>query len=149
VTGAGRVATQALTEGYGPSRNVDLVNAINLGRMIDLGERDSGAQTSIWLGLRNTPAASQDYQTVVHALSVAGLNVGKTYGNNRVIEVIGTTSAINAYFGTSIHNVGEGRFGSRYANVRSMTLPAAIAPFVNAAMANNLIMHKPLSHRMW
>ncbi len=135
-------------EAYGASRNTDLNNAANLRGMSDLGARSSDAQTDVWIALRNTPTVSQDEQTVITELKNAGFQITQTFASNLLIQAKAPASTISSYFNTTLHDVSEGRYGTRYANATSMTVPAAIAPYVRAVVADNVIRRHRLSYRI-
>lgn len=143
------VATQSLTrESYGAARDTALANAIDVRRIGDLGERSAISQSTVSLVLRNTSTVSQDEQTVIASLKAAGFRIVRTYASHMLIEASAPAATVNGYFGTSLHDVSQGRFGTRYANVTSTTIPAAIAPYVRGVVADNLITRRRMSHRI-
>ncbi len=132
----------------GAARDTDLKNAVNVRFMSDLGGRNADAPTPVSIVMRAAPTAAQDERTVIAALQAAGFTVTRTYPSHLLIQATAPASLVNGYFRTAIHNVYEGRYGRRYANVSSITLPAAIAPYVQGVVADNVIRKHRLSYRM-
>lgn len=135
-------------ESYGAARDTDLQNAVNLRSMSDLGFRAADSATSISIVIRSTSTAPRDEQTVIAALQAAGFRITQTYPSHLLIEATAPASVVNSYFRTAIHNVYQSRYGQRYANVSSITVPAAIAPYVQGVVADNVIRKHRLSYRM-
>ena len=89
------------------------------------------------------PTAQQEQQ-VAAALRAAGLTVTHEYANRTIIDAEAPSSVVERTFGTEIHSVSQGRFGTRYTNVKPATLPASLATLVKDVTLNNLI----VAHRM-
>lgn len=141
-----RLQSQAY-ESYGEQHDTVLPFARRFDAAADLGERNANESANVMLVLRNTPTMAADSQTVISALRSAGLNVTMTSTDHSLVQVNGQSSAVNSYFRTSLHNVSQGKYGVHYVNATAMTLPAAIAPYVGAVLADNLVARIPLSHR--
>jgi len=133
-------------QSLGAARDTDLQNAVNVRSMSDLGFRT--ALTPVSVVLRSTPTAARDEQTVSAALQAAGFSITHTYPSHLLIEAAAPASVVNGYFRTAIHNVYQARYGERFANVASITVPAAIAPYVQGVVADNVIRKHRLSYRM-
>jgi hypothetical protein len=133
---------------YGEARDTEVTAAVKLHKMPDLGARSNTAPTTLSLVLRNTATLTQDEKTVIAALQAAGFQITQTFESHLVIQAKAPASVVNAYFGTAMHDVYQGRYGQRYANVAPITVPAAIAPYVSSVVANNLITRHRLSHRI-
>ncbi len=142
------MARSVARESYGVARDTELANAVNLARVRDLGQRSADSQSNVSLVLRNTSTVAQDEQSVIAVLQTAGFHIVHTYGSHLLIEASAPASTINSYFRTSLHDVGQGRYGTRYANATSMTLPAVIAPYVKGVVADNLITRHRMSYRI-
>ncbi|HET9029359.1 MAG TPA: protease pro-enzyme activation domain-containing protein, partial [Candidatus Aquilonibacter sp.] len=128
---------------YGEQRDTMLNNAIRVPRSADLGARAATESTPVTLAIRNTPTANRDVQTVARELRAAGFTATV---NGLLITATAPAATVNGYFRTAIHNVSQGPVGPRYANTAPITLPAAIAPYVGAVAADNLITRHRMSH---
>lgn len=80
-----------------------------------------------------------DETAVVQALRSAGFTIIKIYPVHTLVDAEAPAATIEHYFGTDISNVTEGRFGQRYTNVRPVTVPSGIAPYVRTIIANDLV----------
>ena len=128
---------------YGEMRDTQLGYVQRFARSADLGERSAGDSTRVVLVMRNTPTAAADEQTVIAALRSAGFSIAQTFDNHSLIVANAPASAVGSYFRTSIHTIDQGRYGTRYANVSALTLPASIAPYVHDVLADNLVARTP------
>ena len=133
-------------ESYGEMRDTVLPFAQRFSDAADLGLRNADQSTSVMLVLRNTQTMAADQRTVISSLESAGFHVTMTSGS--LVQVSGPASAVNRFFRTSVHNVSQGNYGTRYANATALTLPAAIAPYVGTVFADNLVARVPLHHHL-
>lgn len=144
----GRVAEAqgiAPVDRYGAARDTELRDVPNaLTRATDLGARAASAPTEVTLVLRATPTMAQDESSVIASLRASGFQITRQFSNHLVIVASASASSVAAYFRTQLHDVNQGRFGTRYANVTDATLPAAIAPYVHGVILNNLITMKAM-----
>ncbi len=111
----------------------------------DLGPRLRTDRVTTFIVLRDTPSLLRDESTVIASLQHAGFTIDMTYGNHLAILASAPTSIINAYFATTMHDVVQGRYGTRYLPMTSVTLPAEIAPFVSGVTLDNIIRMAPIS----
>lgn len=87
---------------------------------------------------------SEQEQQVVSALREAGFTVTHEYANRTIIDAQAPTSVIERTFGTELHTVTQGNYGTRYTNVKAATLPGSLSSLVRDVTLNNLI----VAHRM-
>lgn len=80
-----------------------------------------------------------DETAVVQALRSAGFTIVKTYPIHTLVDAQAPAATIERYFETNISNVIEGRYGQRYTNLRPLTIPSGIAPYVRTIITNNLV----------
>lgn len=130
---------------YGPARDTVLPYVARFGTQADRGERTSES-TNVLLLLRNTPTAAGDEQKVVSELTAHGFTVSQTFPNHSMIQVSAPGTSVARYFRTAIHNVDAGQYGMKYANAAPIVVPAAIAPYVTAVLADNLPARVPMHH---
>jgi hypothetical protein len=84
------------------------------------------------------PTPEQE-RSVVRALREAGFTIGKQFANRTIVAATARTAVVEKFFSTEIHSVHQGQYGDRYTNVRSATVPSAIAPYVRDVSLNNLV----------
>lgn len=135
----------ARTESYGEARATSVGYAPNVRRFADLGERRGDDATTIMLTLRATPTLDSDEQTVIGDLQRAGFTIKQTWPTHLAIQASAPASVVASYFGTTIHNLDQGRYGTRYANATPAILPASIAPYVRGAILDNVVTRVPMS----
>lgn len=151
-TWAARVAAQSMMvgrESYAQAVDTDLHNAVGVRAFGDLGARSVVENTDVTLVLRDTATVAQDMQTVTAALRSAGFTVAPLVNGGTLLRASAPAAVVNAYFHTALHDVSQGSYGVRYANISSTTVPAAIAPYVRGVVANNLILRHRMSHRIY
>ncbi len=132
------------TASLAAARPTALANVPNLRYFPDLGERAGGASVRLVIVLRDTPSLALNESTVVSQLSSAGFSIVGRYANHLVVDAQAPSSLVESYFGTRIHDVSQGQYGTRYANVDPLVLPASIAPYIQGIVANDLITMHPL-----
>jgi|SRR5579884_890621 len=88
------------------------------------------------------PTAQQE-TAVIHALEAAGFKVTQRYANRTIVDATAQSSAVERFFNTEIHTVNQGKFGQRFMNVKTPTLPSSIASYVKDVSLNNLIVAHP------
>jgi hypothetical protein len=84
------------------------------------------------------PTPEQE-RSVIRALQTAGFKIEKRYANRTILAATARTSAVESFFSTEIHTVHQGSYGDRYTNVKAVTVPASIAPYVRDVSLNNLV----------
>jgi hypothetical protein len=89
------------------------------------------------------PTAQQEQQAV-QALRAAGFSIVHEFANRTLIDAKAPSSVIEKTFGTEMHTVSQGSYGTRYMNVKPATLPASLSGVVKDITLNNLIE----AHRM-
>ena len=119
---------------------------LNLRGTTDLGRRSDSALTKVVIGIQPSTNMAQAEQAVVANLTAAGFTVTKTYANHAIVDAQAPASVVATYFGTELHNVTQGRYGTRYANVTPAVVPSAIAPYVSGVITDNRIVAVPLHH---
>ncbi len=81
----------------------------------------------------------QQQGTVIAALRSAGVRVVREYPNRTLLDVAGTSAAVERFFATEMHSFVQGRYGERFANATPATIPASLAPLISAVSLSNLI----------
>ena len=84
------------------------------------------------------PTAAQE-SAVVQALQSAGFTVTQRFANRTVVDATARSSVVERYFATEMHTVNQGKFGQRFMNVKTPTLPSAIASYVRDLSLNDVI----------
>ena len=82
----------------------------------------------------------QQEQSVVQALQSAGFTVTQRYPNRTVVDATAPSSTVERFFSTEMHTVQQGKYGTRFTNVRGATMPESIASLVHSASLSNLVM---------
>jgi cell division septation protein DedD len=82
----------------------------------------------------------QQEQSVVQALQSAGFTVTQRYPNRTVVDATAPSSTVERFFSTEMHTVQQGKYGTRFTNVRGATMPESIASLVHTASLSNLVM---------
>ena len=118
-------------------RTLDITPAIH--GLIDQGARAANSTTRIQIVLRPSASVASDEATVVSALQRAGFTIVQRFANHLVVDAEAPAATVDAYFVTSLHNVVQGGYGSRYLPVRTATLPAEIAPYISGISLDNLV----------
>ncbi len=83
------------------------------------------------------PTPAQE-QTVISTLRAKGFTITGQFDNHTIIDATAPTSAVESTFQTKIHNVSQGRFGTRFANTEAATLPMPLIGLVRDVTLNNL-----------
>ncbi len=83
------------------------------------------------------PTPAQEAK-VIATLQAQGFTITQQFDNHTIIDATGPTAAIEKTFKTQIHNVSQGRFGSRFTNTEPGTLPDSLTGLVTAVSLNNL-----------
>ena len=84
------------------------------------------------------PTAQQE-QAVLTALQQAGFTITKRYSNRTLIDATATSSTVEHFFNTEMHNVNQGKYGLRFANLKPATIPSSIAQYVHTASLSNVV----------
>jgi subtilase family serine protease len=87
---------------------------------------------------RYAPTPAQE-ERVVRALERAGFTIVRRFPNRTIVDATGRAAVVERFFSTEIHNVHQGRYGERYANVKGATAPREIASLVRDVSLNDLI----------
>ncbi len=84
------------------------------------------------------PTAQQE-QAVVAALQKAGFTITKRYPNRTIVDAKAPSATVERFFSTEMHNVNQGKYGQRFANLKPATIPASIAQYVHTASLSNVV----------
>jgi subtilase family serine protease len=115
--------------------------------LVDEGRRSASATTAIQLVLLPGSSAS-DEAAVTAVLQSAGLTIAQTFANHLLVDASGPSSAVEQLFGTQLHDVTQGRYGTRYLPVAPATIPASLAPYLSGVVLDNVIVaHAGPLHR--
>jgi len=76
---------------------------------------------------------------VVTALQNAGFKVTQRFSNRTIVDAVAPSSTVEHFFNTEMHTVTQGKYGSRFANLKPATVPASIAPYVRTASLSNVV----------
>ena len=84
----------------------------------------------------------QQQAFVIATLQAAGLRVTQAFPNRTLLDVVGTSSAAEVFFGTQIHSVVQGKYGARFANAVPASVPASVSTLITSVSLSNLIIAK-------
>ena len=84
------------------------------------------------------PTVAQE-AAVVAALQSAGFTVTQRFPNRTIVDATAPSSTVERFFNTEMHTVQQGKYGSRYANLKPATVPSAIASYVRTASLSNVV----------
>jgi hypothetical protein len=129
----------------GPAQAFTMSAAPNVRALANEGRRAANAPTRVAVVLRATPSVSEDEQVVIQDLTAAGFTIVQTFSNHLVIDAQAPASVVSAYFQTAVNDFAQGPYGTRYANVSPLLIPAAIAPYVQSVLADNIVIAVPQS----
>lgn len=135
------------TVSRGPAQAFRMSSAPNVRGLADQGGRAGDTPTRVALVLRPTSSVAEDEQTVIADLRAAGFTIVQTFPNHLVIDAQAPTSVVSAYFQSAVNNFSQGQYGTRYANVTPLVIPAAIAPYVQSAVADNVVVAIPQARK--
>ncbi|MBV8155017.1 MAG: hypothetical protein JOY98_11380, partial [Candidatus Eremiobacteraeota bacterium] len=76
---------------------------------------------------------------VVAALHRAGFSSIAVSPDGTLVEASAASATAERFFGTQIHDFVQAQYGVRYANVRPVRVPAAIAPLVRDVELNSIV----------
>jgi hypothetical protein len=82
---------------------------------------------------------TQQEQAVVTALQNAGFTITHRYSNRTLVDASAPSSTVERFFSTEIHSVQQGKYGQRYANVTTATVPSSIAQYISTASLSNVV----------
>ncbi len=118
----------------------------NVRGLTDMGDRSASAPTQVSILLRATATIHSDETSVVSRLREAGFSITQQYSNAMLVEAEAPASTVARYFGTSLHDYMQAGRGTRFANVTTLTIPAAIAAYVQGIVSDDLVTasHGPL-----
>ena len=92
------------------------------------------------------PTAQQE-GAVVAELRAQGFTVTNEYANRTIIDADAPTGTVERTFHTQIHDVSQGRFGTRFVNTEPAQLPDKLTGLVKDVTLNNLIVARPVQQR--
>jgi subtilase family serine protease len=118
-----------------------------VGTASDAGPKNGSDTVTVQLGLRLTANAAANQQTVVTTLQNAGFTVTHAWPNHVIVDATGPSSLVASFFSTTLHNVTQGTYANRYAAVGSVTIPAALAPYVAGVTLDNVVRMHDGPHR--
>jgi subtilase family serine protease len=95
---------------------------------------------------RYAPTRAQE-ERVIRALERAGFTVVHRFPNRTIVDAIGRSAVVEQFFSTEIHNVHQGRYGERYANLAPASAPKEIAPFIRDVSLNDLIVARTVAEQ--
>ena len=88
---------------------------------------------------RYAPTVQQE-ESVVQTLERAGFTVTQRFPNRTIVDATAPSSTVERFFSTEMHTVQQGKYGTRFTNVRPASVPAGIASLVRTASLTNLVM---------
>ncbi|HZX67478.1 MAG TPA: protease pro-enzyme activation domain-containing protein, partial [Candidatus Elarobacter sp.] len=98
--------------------------------------------TSAQFNARYAPTTEQE-QSVVHALQAAGFAVTRRFANRTIVDASAPSATVERFFSTEMHTVRQSRYGERYVNLRTTSLPSSIAPLVRDTSLSNVVVASP------
>jgi subtilase family serine protease len=139
---SGRARTAAAATSVAVRRNAEAFTADvapHVAALADLGERDANAMTRIQIVLQPSGTVATDEQAAIVTLQAAGLTIVKTFPNHVVVDAQGPAVNVERLFATKLHNADQGRFGTHYLPVTTITVPASLAPFVAGVTLDDVV----------
>jgi hypothetical protein len=114
----------------------------------DEGRRPVETLTRVQITIPFRANASNDERAVVQSLRAAGFSIARTFGNHLVVDAVAPSGIVEQYFSTEMHNVLQGRYGTRYMPVRQALVPSDIAPHIASVNLDDVVtMHKGIEDR--
>lgn len=107
--------------------------------IVDIGRRSSNATTRIQIVLEPTSTLASDEATVISTLQSAGFTIVQRFSNHLVVDATAPSGTVERFFSTSMHDVSQGIYGTRYMPATSVTVPASIAPYVSGVNLDNVV----------
>jgi cell division septation protein DedD len=84
------------------------------------------------------PTAQQE-QSVVSALQAAGFTITQRFPNRTIVDATAPSATVEKFFATEMHTVRQGKYGERFANMKSAVIPSSISSIIRDASLNNLV----------
>ncbi|MBV9408775.1 MAG: hypothetical protein JO164_08115, partial [Candidatus Eremiobacteraeota bacterium] len=84
------------------------------------------------------PTVAQE-AAVVQSLQNAGFTITQRFPNRTVVDATAPSSTVERYFATEMHTVSQGKYGSRFANLKPATVPADVSANIHDVSLNNLV----------
>ncbi len=81
----------------------------------------------------------QQEAAVVQGLQRAGFTVTQRFANRTIVDATAPSSTVEGFFATEMHTVQQGKYGTRFANLKPATVPASIASYVRTASLSNVV----------
>jgi hypothetical protein len=91
---------------------------------------------------RYGPTPQQEIQ-VVRVLQRAGFRIAQRFANRQLIDAFAPSAVVEHFFATEIHDFRQPRYGLRFANVRPLRIPPALATLVSSATADTTVRMHP------
>jgi hypothetical protein len=116
-------------------------NQAELDRFVERLANSRGAErplTQEQFNNRFAPTVKQE-EAVVRALRKAGFTITQRFSNRTIVDAKAPSSVVERFFATEIHTVRQGKYGERYTNVKTATVPQEIASYVRDLSLNNLV----------
>jgi hypothetical protein len=92
------------------------------------------------------PTVAQE-AAVVSALTAAGFTVTQRFPNRTIVDASAPSAVVERFFATEMHNVQQGKYGTRYTNLKPATVPASIAAYVRTASLSNVVVAQTVAER--
>ncbi len=112
--------------------------------LLDRGRRPAATATRIQVVLLGNDAAAEE-AAVTAALTGAGFSIDRTFAARTVVDAVGESGLVERFFGTEMHDYDQGVNGTVYAPARTITIPAALAPYVAGILLDNAVTMAPPS----
>lgn len=91
------------------------------------------------------PTVEQE-NAVVAQLQAAGFKVTHHSSNRTTIDATAPSAAVEKFFSTEMHTVSQGKFGQRFANLTTATVPSSISSYVLTASLSNVVVARPVAY---
>jgi subtilase family serine protease len=116
-------------------------NQAQLDALVASQSGPNGSHQFLTVGQFNNQFAPtvQQEQAVVTALQNAGFTITQRYSNRTIVDASAPSSNVERFFSTQMHSVSQGKYGQRYANLTSATVPASIASYVLTASLSDVV----------
>lgn len=105
----------------------------------DEGVRGAGEPTSIQIVLQPAADVASNEANVVSALQTAGFTITQRFANHLVVDAVAPSATVERFFRTRMHNVRQGRYGTRYLPTTQIVVPDSIAPYVATVNLDDVV----------
>lgn len=138
-----RSTMSAASESRTLAANTPIDVAPRTGNLVDRGRRADVAMTAVQVVL----ASDADRSTVETALEQAGFTIDRRFTYRQIVQARAPSADVERFFRTQLHDVEQGRYGTRYMPAAPIALPESIASRILAVNLDNVVTRRVLNAR--